>query len=120
MICIKSLLPLFLCLLLVSCSRPALQNPLADKTATGTFVSDGVEYPVTVINEKGAVTVIPETPEGYSITFTQNGTTVSFDGIELDTAGSLSLFYPIYEMALGINTEVTKTELKHSNGCIFK
>lgn len=120
MICIKRILPLILCLLLVSCSRPALKNPLTEKSAVGVFITDGVEYRVTVLNENGAVTVIPETPEGYSITFTQEGAVVAFDGIELDGMGSLSLFYPLYEMALGINTEVTKTELKHLNGSIFK
>ncbi|MBR5460481.1 MAG: hypothetical protein IKV53_06395 [Clostridia bacterium] len=120
MICIKRILPLILCLLLVSCSKPVLKNPLAEKSATGIFVSDGTEYPVTVLNENGAVTVIPDKPEGYSITFTQDGSSVSFDGITLDGADGLSRFYPLYEMALGINTEVTKTELKHSNGCTFK
>ena len=56
MICIKRILPLILCLLLVSCSRPALKNPLAEKSAVGVFITDGVEYRVTVLNENGAVT----------------------------------------------------------------
>lgn len=99
-----------------------MENPFADGTAlNGSFVCDGREFDVSVTMNKGAVTVMPEALKGYSIVFSDNGTTVSYNGMDFESEGDyLSLFYPLYEMANGINTTISSTTLTHSEGYIFK
>ena len=121
MIRIRKIIFLILCLTLVSCTEKAPENPFTDeKSVTGAFFRDGREYCVTVLKSADTVTVIPKNPEGYSIVFSKDGARVCFDGTDIEIDARQSVFYPLYEMANGISTQITENKVNHSDGYIFK
>lgn len=122
MICIKKIICLIFCIFLISCAERSAVNPFRENgTLTGTYSCNGESFSVTVTCTENSVTVTPEFPKGYSVTFTENGVKTAFDGIEFESdKPDASRFYPLFEMARGINTKITETTLKHSSDCIFK
>lgn len=118
MICIKKIICILFCIFLVSCTQKTVSNPFEkNDSLTGTYGN----FTVTVTKSSDSVTVKPDRPEGYSITFSESGSNVSFNGIELDAnRKDLSLFYPLFEIVRGINTTYTESTATHSDGYVFK
>ena len=121
MIRIRKIIFLILCLTLVSCTKKVPESPFVDeKSVTGAFFRDGREYCVTVLKSNDTVTVFPTNPEGYSIVFSKDNAQSSYDGTVIEIDGRQSVFYPLYEMANGINTQISENKVNHSDGYIFK
>lgn len=105
------------CLFLVSCSKKSFQNPF-DKanSLTGSYG----DFTVNVTKDGDCVRVIPDSPDGYLITFSDKGAEVSFNGIKFEAnPPELSRFYPLFEMVRGINTTFTENTVVHSDGYVF-
>lgn len=120
MICIKKFICILFCLFLVSCTQKTVSNPFENNDRlTGTYVCDKGTFTVTVTKNSDSVTVEPNTPCGYSVTFSDDGGKAAFNGLEFDDRETLSLFYPLFEMVRGINTTFTENTVTHSDGYVF-
>lgn len=118
MICIKKIVCILFCIFLVSCAQKNTSNPFEkNNSLTGTYEN----FTVTVTKNGDCVTVTPDTPDGYSVTFSDKGAEASFNGIKFNAeSGNLSRFYPLFEMARGINTTFNENTVTHSDGYVFK
>ena len=120
MICTKRILLLFLLLTLFSCSEKAYENPF-DKTPClkGIFSSEGKDFPVTVTKKDNTVSVLSD----YGIEFVFDGASAYTKYGELEFRldfPKISLFYPLYEMASGVDTTFKKGVFTHIDGHTLK
>lgn len=114
---------LIFALLLFSCKKSEPINPFEKfDVLSGVFVCGTDEYFVTVKkNADSSVTVVPEDYNGYAVTFFDDSTQISLDGITFDIAGDFaSRFYPVKSMVCGDDIKITENEIVHSSGCVFR
>ena len=102
----------------MSCSEKA-HNPFEQgPLVKGIFCSDGKEYEVSIEKDGDRVTV---DSGGLEFLFEKDSLRVSLGSVPFDLDDpAICRFYPLYEMALGINTEYSKNKLVHRDGHVLK
>ena len=122
MIRIRKLFPIVLIFLLFSCAKSTPVHPLEnDGCIYGNFEALGSVIPLKVSKSGTVVTVTPDTPSGYSITFDGTTAEINYGTLTHSIASpTVSRLFPLYEMALGKNTEISGDTLIHSDGAIFR